>query len=231
MSKREIFFVLGAGASVDSGLFTYRGPQGMYSRNDITPETILTEKYFKKDPSTVWNFLKPQYEKLCTATPGPTYQKLAEMCHKYPKSFILTQNIDRLVTKNITVPIVEIHGQYDQIQCVQCHNYYPFDTDVICKTCNKMCRPDIIFFNENLPRNKVGHIYEFIDTKPEMVVIIGTSLQFTYLKTMVNEVRTNGGTVIHINPDESYSSNVEKDDIWIRQNAYDGLVHLEKILT
>lgn len=46
MNDESIFFILGAGASIDSGLKTYRGLNGMYNENqyiDIT--SLLSKKY------------------------------------------------------------------------------------------------------------------------------------------------------------------------------------------
>ena len=37
-----LFFILGAGASIDLGLATYRGPTGMYTSGNIHPETLLS---------------------------------------------------------------------------------------------------------------------------------------------------------------------------------------------
>lgn len=232
MSNRSIFFILGAGASVDSGLFTYRGPRGMYTKSDIKPETLLTEDSFTKDPHQVWNFLKPQYEKLSKATPGPTYQKIADLCRKCPGSFVLTQNIDRLVTKAVDVPVVEIHGQYDQIQCTRCGKIHPYHTDkgIHCEQCGVICRPDIVFFKENLPMSKIEKLYSLMDTNPRYVVAIGTTLQFYYLQTLITEARVNGAKVIHINPDEKYASNVRPDEIWIKENSHEGLQALEALL-
>jgi NAD-dependent SIR2 family protein deacetylase len=65
--SQSIFFILGAGASVDSNLPTYRGPNGMYTKSPVDPAVILTAETMHENPRAVWDFLKPYIRnyKLC----------------------------------------------------------------------------------------------------------------------------------------------------------------------
>jgi NAD-dependent deacetylase len=78
MSK-SIFFILGAGASTDSNLPTYRGDGGFYENTSIKPENVLTYTPLQQNPKTVWDFITPLYQKIQQSRPGPTYDKLKEI--------------------------------------------------------------------------------------------------------------------------------------------------------
>lgn len=229
----SIFFILGAGASVDSGLFTYRGPKGIYTRGDVTPEKLLTGKMFNENPDKVWDFLIPQYEIIRNAVPGPTYQKISNICDKYPKSFVLTQNVDRLITQGTNVPIVEVHGRYDQIYCETCEIIYPYyrDCDLKCRKCQNVCRPNIVFFRDHLSYKNITQISTLINhNRPKHVLVIGTSLQFPYLVRLIHRCKHFGAKVTHINPDPTYIQCVGKNEKWIRNNSYDGLNEFQEVL-
>lgn len=57
----SIFIILGSGASVDSGLMTYRG---LNKDIDFIPEKFLTRKNFDKDPELFWKTMKPFYQRI-----------------------------------------------------------------------------------------------------------------------------------------------------------------------
>lgn len=89
------FFILGAGASVDSGLPTFRGDNGYYSeKKDI--ESILSIDSLKspKKLLRLWKELQPLYSKIQSQKPGRTYEVIKQVFDKFPQSYILNQNID-----------------------------------------------------------------------------------------------------------------------------------------
>lgn len=219
----SICFILGAGASVDSGLFTYRGSQGIYKGNDESPEKILTMKSFCEDPMKVWNILNPQFEKMKQAQLGPTYQEIQKLCQKFPNSFVLTQNVDRLATQ-LPVDVIELHGRYDEMICSSCGEILSsLNSNRLCETCNVICRPNILFFDEKLSENTFNEVYKLLDRNPKTVVIIGTTLQFLYLKAFIIEMKAAGAKIIHINPDLDYWQRISAGEIHIAKDAVQGL--------
>jgi NAD-dependent SIR2 family protein deacetylase len=90
MSAPKVLFVLGAGASVDSSLGTFRGPNGTMPINN--------EEFYRKLISSV-----------DTLTPGPTYKQINKIVDKISDlSFCITQNIDGLI-RSCDIDYVEIH--------------------------------------------------------------------------------------------------------------------------
>lgn len=87
----SIFWILGAGASLDSGLPIYRGPQGIYQ--DL--KNI-------NDPAV----LDALIEKIQQGAPGETYKYIQDISPE--GSFILTQNIDGYALST-GLDVVEMH--------------------------------------------------------------------------------------------------------------------------
>lgn len=235
-----MFFILGAGASVDSGLKTYRGDNGIYGEND-EPEEYLNERHARYYPKSVWNFLAPLYQEIQRNNPGPTYQKIMDLAKIYHNSFILTQNIDGYALST-GLPCVEMHGNFSTMRCSGCGqvaktdvsglaDYRP-DPDysrLIC-SCGEFYRPDIVLFGEELDKANVAQIYKRLNEKTRYVVIVGSTLQFPYLRKFINKAKRRGAQVIHINPDADYSKLVRDNELWLKTTAYQGLNTLMDIM-
>lgn len=145
----DILFILGSGAS---GLYTYRGPNGIYNDNKFDPEI-----YFKR-PYTiekVWQFFSPLLESTFNATIGPTYELINEVVRKYPKSVIINQNIDGLAVKSIdSIPVIELHGNNRNMKCLntKCGKINEININKPYCICGSICRPDIVIYGENLDK-------------------------------------------------------------------------------
>ena len=139
----SIFFILGAGASFDSGLPTYRGPSGLYDGKE-KPEDILS-LYSPLDK--VWDFLAPLYEKISESKPGLTYDLIKELGKKYPGSFILTQNIDGHALST-EIPVVEIHGTWKTMVCMKCQERIITNLQTRKCQCGNIYRPDIVLYDQ-----------------------------------------------------------------------------------
>jgi NAD-dependent SIR2 family protein deacetylase len=248
----DIFFILGSGASFDSGLHTYRGVNGYYNnvKHEESPPQILS--YYNSDNkeglSKIWTFLKPLYDsinndtiydkfqKLMIRYPSlsiiaqhikgltTTYDVLNQVINRFPASFILTQNIDGYASQIENVPIIEIHGNSETMSCIQCYTQYKSDpNNFMCQCCGSPCRPNIVLYREDLPDKKVHQIYKLLKRKYKYILIIGTSLQFPYLREFISKAKQKGAKVIHINPDKDYFSHVRDGEIWFRCDANSGL--------
>jgi NAD-dependent deacetylase len=221
---KKVFFILGAGASVDSGLFTYRDKDnGLYINS---PQEILSIDSF--EPEKVWKFLKPQYERFSQAKAGPTYDMIDKICQKCPQSFVMTQNIDRLI-QTVSIDknqILEIHGKYDSAICTHCRSISKSPpTQFNCENCNKgQIRPDIVLFGEEISKEKTRQMFTYIARNHvDYVVVIGTSMQFPYLDRIIKKIKHRGAKIIHINPDPDYSVNVKRHENWMKKPAFEGL--------
>jgi len=223
-NKRDILFILGSGTSVDSGLHTYRGHSGIYKDDDY-PENYFKNININKDIDKVWDFFKDLYITSCDV--GSTYKEIEKLIEKYPKSCIITQNIDNLINCiNLKdIPVIEIHGNNKNMICMnkKCGKINVVDINSPYCDCKYYCRPDIVCYGESLDKKKVEKCCKETKKFYKYVLIIGTTLQFDYLKTFIHNAKKRFAKVYHINPDNNYQKNIGKNEYWIKANAYEGL--------
>jgi NAD-dependent deacetylase len=209
-TSSSALFILGAGASVDSGLPTYRGCGSIYGDDNESYANILTRQ---NPPDKIWEILEPLYNSIYNIKePGETYKLLDKLITlKHPNSMIVTQNIDSLAN-NIDVPVVELHNNYKYIDCLTCGEHCEYRPDHRCIKCDsEKTMPDIVLFGDSISRIKYDKIMIFIKrVKPKHVYIIGTSMQFNYLFTIVNRAKQYGAKCININPCVTYKHKKDK---------------------
>jgi len=215
--KGPILFITGAGASVDSGLRTYRGPGGVYEEEG-NPAQDLSIDTWRSNPTKTWNTLSPLVKAVRKAKPGPTYQLMKEIAKKYDVT-IHTQNVDGF-SRTVCDEVWEMHGDVRTMFCEHCRGVYELDEhNYICGKCREYCKPNIVFYGEDIrPRTTLRKRFK-------TVIVIGTTLQFPYLRNMINQYRQKGAVVIHINPADNYSSFVGYDT-WMKMKSEDALKQL-----
>lgn len=237
MIRGSILFITGAGASADSGLPTYRGKDGVYE-NGGCAEIDLGIKMWKKNPHRVWEILYPLIIKVQHLENkvnskigksveeglkqiGKTYQLMYKLSEGHVTQ-IYTQNIDGF-SNFVCDDVWEMHGNLETAHCEHCekdvfigsYNSYTFgDLAQKCKVCYSVLKPNIVFYGEDIRDRPFRK--RFFDN----VIVIGTTLQFHYLKNMIVEHKSRGAKIIHINPDKQY---VGEGEIHLRMNAEEGL--------
>ncbi len=221
----DILFILGSGASVDSGLPTYRGPTGIY-KDEFDPEKYFSKLNINQDIDKVWDYFRPLLKASINAKPGPTYELISKIITQFPKSAIITQNVDGLAYKMINnIPLVEIHGNNRRMKCMhkKCAKIHNINIDNPICDCGYWCRPDITCYGEMLDMKKMTDCYKVSKKFYKYVIVIGTTIQFSYLKDFINNAKRRFAKVIHINPDDSYKYHIKNNENWIKNNSFDGL--------
>jgi len=93
-SKHVVAFT-GAGISAESGIPTYRGEDGLWSKYD--PNLYANINSFNQDPSYYWNFFRDvRYPILKKAKPNKGHLSIARMEAVGNLKTVITQNIDGL---------------------------------------------------------------------------------------------------------------------------------------
>jgi len=122
----KIVAFTGAGFSAESGISTFRGAGGLWSKYD--PSVYADINYFIKDPSYYWNFFKDErYPVIKKAKPNDGHFALVELekCGKIYR--IITQNIDGLHQMAGSSDVIELHGNTRKIFCMICNKTYSMD--------------------------------------------------------------------------------------------------------
>ncbi|MBM3254675.1 MAG: NAD-dependent protein deacylase, partial [Candidatus Omnitrophica bacterium] len=163
--SKSILFITGAGISADSGLPTYRGEGGLYNTTatdeGIPIETILAGEMIKTRPELVWKYLGQIEKRTRTAKFNRAHEVIAEMEKHFPHVLVFTQNIDGFHAQAGSKNVIDIHGDMHKVYCPKCFwskkldNYEQLSSSPTCPDCGAVIRPDVVFFGENLPEDKI----------------------------------------------------------------------------
>jgi NAD-dependent deacetylase len=181
-SKHVVAFT-GAGISSESGIPTYRGAGGLWTKYD--PNRYANIHYFKKDPSYYWSFFRDvRFPMLKEVVPNKAHLALAEMERMGHMQTVITQNIDGLHQEAGSTSVIELHGTTRIIICMKCAEEYPMeavfpllDKEIPprCNVCQGVLRPAVIFFGESLSPDVIGRAYEEADCC-DFLIVVGSSL-------------------------------------------------------
>jgi len=205
-SGRAVAFT-GAGISAESGIPTYRGRGGLWSRHD--PNKYASLDYFLHDPSCYWAFFRELRPLLDRARPNPGHVALAELESRGALSAVITQNIDGLHQAAGSARVLELHGTARRAHCMDCGRAFTIeavfpllagDLPPRCAGCGGVLRPAVVFFGEALP---AGVFEEAIAEAraSDLVLAVGSSLT-VYPAAAVPEIaRSAGARILIVNVD------------------------------
>ena len=74
---RNIVILTGAGVSAESGLATFRGPDGLWEGHRV--EDVCTPEAYRRDPALVHAFYDARRAKLSTVQPNAAHEALARL--------------------------------------------------------------------------------------------------------------------------------------------------------
>lgn len=192
-----IVVLTGAGISRESGLSTFRDPDGVWARMRL--EDYATPEAFAADPERVHGFYNARRAQLAEVLPNAAHLALADLERRWPGDFLLvTQNVDDLHARAGSRNMLQMHGALKRARCVRCGWKGPWDGAMssasLCPGCGQGngVRPDIVWFGE-IPMH-MERIAAALDGC-DLFVAIGTSGSVYPAAGFVAEVRGRARTV------------------------------------
>lgn len=200
----------GAGMSTDSGIPDYRGP-------DSPPSNPMTIRQFTSDPAfrqRYWARNHVGWRHMDETMPNAGHRALAALEFAGVVNGLITQNVDLLHSKAGSRSVVNLHGTYAQVVCLDCGATMGRDelaalleaanpgfreraesvggiavapdadavvaetdsfTIVDCPVCGGMLKPDIVYFGESVPKDRVEQAYSMVEDA-EALLVAGSSL-------------------------------------------------------
>ena len=220
-NAKSIVVMTGAGISVDSGIPTYRGSDGYWTKgsNNYRAQEVATRRFFREKPEEQWEYMFERYQNMSTAKPNPGHHSLVALeqyCKQNKKSFcLISQNIDNLHRRSGSQNICEIHGNMSFARCSNsdCHEWekcVKFPTPPKkgndkyvpkCKACSANLRPNVLFFDESYSEKlyKLKSAIAAVE-KADVFLVIGTTYQTNLPLRLLNIANTSGAKIIDINP-------------------------------
>ncbi|WP_310965097.1 NAD-dependent deacylase [Nocardioides terrisoli] len=147
-----VVVLTGAGISAESGLATFRGPDGLWEGH--RPEDVATPEAFLSAPELVQRFYDDRRAALATVEPNAAHRALARLEHALGDAFLLvTQNIDDLHERAGSRRVLHMHGRLKAARCTECGESTHWDGTLVdeppCPFCSQRAlRPDVVWFGE-----------------------------------------------------------------------------------
>jgi NAD-dependent SIR2 family protein deacetylase len=206
---RSLFIVTGAGCSTSSGIPDYRDADGQWKRaQPVTYQAFMGEE---KTRRRYWARSLVGWRSFRRAEPNDAHRALARLEAMGKSELLLTQNVDRLHQAAGSTRVIDLHGRLDLVRCMACERRTPreemqdelsrlnagwrdlaaadFSSFAIppCRACGGVLKPDVVFFGENVPRERVDVAARHLE-RADAMLIVGSSLMvysgFRFVETM-----------------------------------------------
>lgn len=205
--------LVGAGISAESGIPTFRGPGGLWTK--YGEPDMRGYQRFLADPEGWWrnrlsatSGLGELAAALQTARPNPAHYALSDLEQMNYLRHIITQNVDNLHQEAGTINITEIHGNRLKLRCIQCNTRFSSDEFPIveipprCPECTGLVKSDTVMFGEPIPQDALSECYAQT-YRCDCMLLIGTSAVVYPAAEFPIIARRRGARLIEVNPLET----------------------------
>ena len=177
---KKIVVLTGAGMSVESGLRTFRGADGMWEDEPV--ERIATHEGWLREPDFVNAFYNKLRRKYAGVKPNKGHRLVASLQDHYEVT-VVTQNVDDLHEQAGSRRVIHLHGELMKgcssrdVDDPRYHRVltpdHPDITPGEKAGDGSLMRPFIVFFGEAVPMIEAAA--EAV-SQADILIIIGTSL-------------------------------------------------------
>ncbi|HLG87895.1 MAG TPA: Sir2 family NAD+-dependent deacetylase [Alphaproteobacteria bacterium] len=207
-----IVVLTGAGISKESGLDTFRDPDGIWARHRI--EDVATPEAFARSPKRVYEFYNYRRRTLLNPEirPNAAHTALARLEAEWlGQVLIVTQNVDDLHERAGSRSLIHMHGEHRKARCNACGRVAAHEGDLdertVCSGCRKsgFMRPHVVWFGEiPLEMDRIQAALE----RASLFVSIGTSGQVYPAAGFVRLARAAGALTVELNLEPSAGASV-----------------------
>ncbi len=232
LNAKHITAFTGAGISVESGIPSYRGKDGLWTKYDTK---VLELNYFHENPKEAWETIrKIFYEYFGNAKANAAHFALAKMEKESNLKAIITQNIDNLHYEAGSKTVFEFHGNSKVMLCTKCAKKYKVEQIDLnklppkCDSCGGLLKPDFIFFGEGIPQEAYKNSFAEAE-EADVFLLIGTTGLVQPAASIPVKAKQNGAVIVEINPERTvFTEGIT--DIFLRGKAGEVMTKLSELL-
>ncbi len=221
----RLVVLTGAGISAESGIPTFRGPEGYWTVGSVNyrPEQMATYQMFSRHPESVWQWYLYRLGVCREAGPNAGHRAVERMERLLGDRFLLvTQNVDGLHLRagNSLERTYAIHGNIELVRCGDdcCRDVFPMPADVStkskreplddqdrealrCPRCAAWLRPHVLWFDEYYDEQW----YRFDSSihaaaSADLLLVVGTAGATNLPSQMGAVAARNDALIIDVNP-------------------------------
>lgn len=217
-SAHHAVALTGAGLSAESGIPTYRGTGGVWTR--FGEPTIDGWDLFCADPTRWWHEAlahqsgaNPFGEAIEHARPNAGHLAMARLEATGHLAHVITQNIDNLHEDAGSHAVTEIHGNRRRVRCINCgarDRLANVSLDWLpptCPECGGILKNDTVMFGEPIPEDALRACFRQT-AAADVFLVIGTSAVVYPAASFPIMARERGVPLIEINPEPTDLSEV-----------------------
>ena len=209
---RRVAVLTGAGISAESGVPTFRDPDGLWQQ--FRPEELANVEAFLRNPVLVQGWYAHRRAVVDGVVPNPGHTALAVLEQQITEGggdFLLaTQNVDGLHARAGSEHLIELHGTLTRSYCIACKREATENElaaiesgeEAHCPACGGLLRPDVVWFGEMLPEGAMERAAEAASTS-DVFLSIGTSAVVYPAAGLPLIAKQAGAYVVEINPQRS----------------------------
>ncbi|GAA4358283.1 NAD-dependent deacylase [Kangiella marina] len=214
---KRVTILTGAGVSAESGVATFRAykeetQESLWSQYD--PQKMASIDGFRENPNRVWQWYQWRRNELKNKEPNDAHKAIAKWQQSKTQNVtLITQNVDGLHQAGGSKDVIELHGNIWRNHCLQCLADYNGDVDGVetvieCPECGGQIRPSVVWFSEALPE-QAWRDAESASYSCDLFLSVGTSSQVYPAAGLAALAKSQGATVIEVNPEPTESSVVD----------------------
>lgn len=210
-TQQSIVVLTGAGISAESGIPTFRGPDGLWEGHD--PHQLATPRAFRRNAELVWRFYSWRRELVASRSPNAAHKLLAEIESLPTQVVIITQNVDGYHQKAGSKNVLELHGSLWRLKCSRCPASWddfqvPFpNLPPTCPECGEMARPGVVWFGESLDQSVLEEAIS-LAKNAAIFLSIGTSSVVFPAADLPVVAHQQGAYMVEINPESTPISHI-----------------------
>jgi NAD-dependent deacetylase len=182
-AARSGLALTGAGVSAESGIPTFRGEGGVWTKYD--PVKVASIDAFMQDPGAYWRVSKERGAVALAARPNAGHFALAALEAAGILTAIVTQNTDGLHQDAGSRRVIEVHGSSRTVQCLDCGTREPrsevqvrLDDEMPprCRMCGgTFLKPAVVLFGEPMPPQAIQEAFT-LAREADVMLVVGSSL-------------------------------------------------------